>query len=70
VVVLKDARYSSIAATEPDGGEKAGREGVASVMAEGTAEDTFLAPAVRNAPALLESVYRTAPAQRVPGVAR
>ena len=70
VVVLKDARYSSIAATEPDGGEKAGREGVASVMAEGTAEDTFLAPAVRNAPALLESVYRTAPAQRDPGVAR
>ena len=70
VVVLKDARYSSIAATEPDGGGKAGREGVASVMAEGTAEDTFLAPAVRNAPALLESVYRTAPAQRVPGVAR
>jgi DDE superfamily endonuclease len=70
VVVLKDARYSSIAATEPDGGEKAGREGVTSVMAEGTAEDTFLAPAVRNAPALLESVYRTAPAQRVPGVAR
>lgn len=70
VVVLKDARYSSMAATEPDGGEKAGREGVASVMAEGTAEDTFLAPAVRNAPALLESVYRTAPAQRVPGVAR
>jgi hypothetical protein len=70
VVVLKDARYSSIAATEPDGGEKAGREGVASVMAEGTAEDTFLAPAVRDAPALLESVYRTAPAQRVPGVAR
>lgn len=70
VVVLKDARYSSMAATEPDGGEKAGREGVASVMAEGTAEDTFLAPAVRNAPALLESVYRTAPAQRDPGVAR
>jgi hypothetical protein len=70
VVVLKDARYSSIAATEPDGGKKAGREGLASVMAEGTAEDTFLAPAVRNAPALLESVYRTAPAQRVPGVAR
>ena len=70
VVVLKDARYSSIAATEPDGGEKAGREEVASVMAEGTAEDTFLAPAVRNAPALLESVYRTAPAQRVSGVAR
>jgi hypothetical protein len=70
VVVLKDARYSSIAATEPDGGGKAGREGVASVMAEGTAEDTFLAPAVRDAPALLESVYRTAPAQRVPGVAR
>jgi hypothetical protein len=70
VVVLKDARYSSIAATEPDGGEKAGREGLASVMAEGTAEDTFLAPAVRNAPALLESVYRTAPARRVPGVAR
>jgi hypothetical protein len=70
VVVLKDARYSSIAATEPDGGEKAGREGVTSVMAEGTAEDTFLAPAVRNAPALLESVYRTAPARRVPGVAR
>src|SRR5215216_6728759 len=70
VVVLKDARYSSIAATEPDGGEKAGREGVASVMAEGTAEDTFLAPAVRNAPALLESVYRTAPTQRGPGVAR
>jgi hypothetical protein len=70
VVVLKDARYSSIAATEPDGGEKAGREGVASVMAEGTAEDTFLAPAVRDAPALLESVYRIAPAQRVPGVAR
>jgi hypothetical protein len=70
VVVLKDARYSSIAATEPDGGKKAGREGLASVMAEGTAEDTFLAPAVRNAPALLESVYRTAPARRVPGVAR
>lgn len=70
VVVLKDARYSSMAATEPDGGEKAGREGVASVMAEGTAEDTFLAPAVHNAPALLESVYRTAPAQRDPGVAR
>jgi DDE superfamily endonuclease/Transposase DDE domain len=70
VVVLKDVRYSSIAATEPDGGEKTGREGVASIMAEGTAEDTFLAPAVRNAPALLESVYRTAPAQRVPGVAR
>jgi hypothetical protein len=70
VVVLKEARYSSIAATEPDEGEKAGREGVDSVMAEGTAEDTFLAPAVRNAPALLESVYRTAPAQRVPGVAR
>jgi hypothetical protein len=70
VVVLKDARYSSMAATEPDGGEKAGREGVASVMAEGTAEDTFLAPAVRNGPALLESVYRTAPAQRDPGVAR
>ena len=70
VVVLKDARYSSMAATEPDGGEKEGREGVASVMAEGTAEDTFLAPAVRNAPAILESVYRTAPAQRDPGVAR
>ena len=69
VVVLKDARYSSIAATEPDGGGKAGREGVASVMAEGTAEDTFLAPAVRNAPAILAGIYRSAPAQRITAAA-
>jgi hypothetical protein len=42
-------------------GEKEGQEGAASVVATGAAEDPLVVAAVRNAPAILGSVYRSLP---------
>ena len=61
VVVFKDAKHSSIAADEADGGEKEGQDGAASVVATGAAEDPLVVAAVRNAPAILAGVYRSLP---------
>ena len=52
-MVFKDAKHSSIAADEADGGEKEGQDGAASVVATGAAEDPLVVAAVRNAPAIL-----------------
>jgi DDE superfamily endonuclease len=71
VVVFKDAKHSSSAADEADGGEKEGQDGAAaSVVATGAAEDPLVVAAVRNAPAILAGVYRSAPARRTQGAAR
>ena len=69
-VVLKD-KVSSTDADGADGGKKEGRDGaVAAVVAPGVAQDPLVAPTIRSAPAILASVYRTAPTRRVPSVAR
>jgi hypothetical protein len=70
VVVFKDAKHSSSAADEEDGGKKEGQDGAASVVATGAAEDPLVVAAVRNAPAILGGVYRSAPARRTQGAAR
>jgi hypothetical protein len=65
VVVLKDQKRSSRAAEELGGGEKEVHNEAASVVAAGSEEGTLVAAAIRNAPAILAGVYRSAPAQRV-----
>jgi hypothetical protein len=70
VVVFKDAKHSSTAADEADGGKKEGQDGAASVVATGAAEDPLVVAAVRNAPAILAGVYRSAPARRTQGAAQ
>lgn len=73
VVALKNnEKFSSFSSTTDEvvGGKKKGTNGAASVVAPGTEEGALMAAAVRNAPALLASVYRTAPARRTPSVTR
>jgi hypothetical protein len=69
IVVLKDSRYSSIVATEANGGKKEARDST-TIMAASASESEGMAAAVRNAVALLASVLRRGPAQRTQGVAR
>jgi hypothetical protein len=68
-VLLKDKGLASTDADETAGGEKEGRDEAASFVATGVAQDPFVAPAVRSAPAILAGVYRTAPARRAQSVA-
>lgn len=65
VVVLKDQTHSSCTAEEPGGGEKEKQNEATPIMAAGSEEGALVASAVRNAPAILAGVYRSAPAQRV-----
>jgi hypothetical protein len=69
-VVLKDKGLASTDADEAAGGKKEGRDEAVSFVATGVAEDPFVAPALRSAPAILAGVYRTAPARRTQSVAR
>jgi len=71
VVVLKDNEHpSSRAADEADGGKKKGQDAEAAVVGPGTTEGALVATAIRNAPALLESVLRGGPAEGATEVAR
>ena len=67
VVVLKNQTHcsSSWTAEEPGGGEKEEHNEAASVMAASSEEGALVAAAIRNAPAILAGVYRSAPTQRV-----
>ena len=68
VVVYETA---SVPLLRPKGraGEKEEQSGAASVMAAGSEEGALVASALRNAPAILAGVYRSAPAQRVTAAA-
>jgi hypothetical protein len=68
-VVLRDGERSSSTAEGPGRGEKEEQSGAASVMAAGSEEGALVAPALRNAPAILAGVHRSAPAQRVTAAA-
>lgn len=70
VVVLKGDMPHSSTADEAGGGKKEDQYEAAAVLAAGTKESTFVASTVRNAPAILAGVYRSAPARGVPSVAR
>src|SRR5215210_7486168 len=65
VVVLRDGECPSSTVERPSGGEKEEHNAVASVMAAGSEEGALVAPALRNAPAILAGIYRSAPAQRI-----
>jgi SRSO17 transposase len=65
VVVLRDDERLPSTTEGPGGGEKEEHNGATSVMAAGSEEGALMASAVRNAPAILASVYRSAPARRV-----
>jgi hypothetical protein len=65
VVVLRDGERPPSTAEGQGGGKKEEHNGATSIMAAGSEEGARVASAVRNAPAILASVYRSAPAQRV-----
>jgi hypothetical protein len=74
-VVLEEEEGSSITtAEEEDGGEKEGSEdgatAAASYVAAGPEEGTRVAAAIRNAPAILAGVHRSAPARTARSTAR
>jgi hypothetical protein len=69
MVVLRDGERPSSTTEGPSGGEKEEHNGVASVMAAGSEEGALVASAIRNAPAILAGIYRSAPAQRITAAA-
>jgi hypothetical protein len=69
VVVLRDGERPSSTAEGPSGGEKEEHNGAASVMAAGSEKGALVASALRNAPAILAGIYRSAPAQRITAAA-
>jgi hypothetical protein len=69
VVVLRDGERPSSTAEASSGGEKEEHKGAASVMAAGSEEGALVASALRNAPAILAGIYRSAPAQRITAAA-
>ena len=72
VVLEKEASSSTTTAEEEDGGEKEGSEdgAAAGYVAAGSEEGTHVAAAIRDAPAILAGVHRSAPARTARSTAR
>jgi len=72
VVLEKEASSSTTTAEEEDGGEKEGSEdgAAAGYVAAGSEEGTRVTAAIRDAPAILAGVHRSAPARTARSTAR